>query len=309
MNYRPLYLYWNGEPRSYPELCTLLQILPNGPEREALKALLFAYDYKAGPETLVKTLLQLGQGNKMDKGQAEELVRKTRFKYAKLFTWEGVPKTLEELRWIKDNVKMPVNNLAVLSGIIAKFDEILGTGTKPTATTGADKIMENPTGQQAEQAVTRKTINFRDYIMQPTQVVDTDVLVNMDDFRVLAEHYSFFLTLEPRMKFRIQKEKVKAKIAAEQEKIRENCCHNRAQMQDALAYGNLNLSYSQWKQRGRFVRQGEKSGIYTMDGNNTSYALFHFTQTDVAENRYKTIKPRCENNQTCTCIDGCEDKR
>lgn len=154
-----------------------------------------------------------------------------------------------------------------------------------------------------------KVVMFRDWILGDRIYPDHDQIVSIsgNDFTILAAQYRKFQTIVPY--FQRQEEKVKAKIADEQEKLQEEHRRSSAQMQDAFAYGNLNLSYPQWKQRGRFVRQGEKSKISTMDGNNISYALFHFTQTDVADNRYKSIKPRCENNQPCTCLGVCEDKR
>lgn len=216
--------------RTYEELCLLRQSMPNGPEREALKAILFAYSYNTGPKTLVKALLQLGQGNKMN----------------------------------------------------------------------------NPEGQLVKKP---KVVMFRDWILGDRIYPDHDQIVSIsgNDFTILASHYRRFQTLLPH--FQRQEAKEKAKIADEQEKLQEAHRYTQANSLDSVAYGHLSLSYPQWKQRGRFVKRREEAKMQTMDGTGASYALFSFAQTDVAETRYKSVKPRCENNQTCTCIDGCEDKR
>lgn len=172
---------------------------------------------------------------------------------------------------------------------------------------GQGKIMDTQAGKEVDKPVMRKLINFRDYIMGPALVAHTDVLVNREDFLMLAEHYSFFIGIQSKMKSRIQDER-KA-VSAANEKLAVEFSYTQQNAMDYVVYGSLSLSYPQWKQRGRYVKHGEKSKISTVDGTGISYALFSFDQTDVAENRYKTIKPRCENNQTCTCINVCEDKR
>lgn len=232
MNSKNLYVMWNGEMRRFEELAMLRASMPAGPERESLKAILYhyAYDYKAGPETLVKTLLQLEKGNKMN----------------------------------------------------------------------------NPAGQLAKKP---KVVMFRDWILGDRTYPTTDQTVSIsgDDFTILTSHYKKFQTLVPY--FQRQEAKAKAKIADEQEKLQEKHRYTQANGLDSVAFGHLSLSFPQWKQKGRFVKQGEKSKVYTMDGTGTDYALFSFAQTDVAENRYTTIKPRWENNQPCTCLGVCEDKR
>ena len=227
------------------------------------------------------------------------------FKTAKLFTWEGVPKTFEELKEIKRTHALCPSERRFLTEIIAKFDDILGTGTNHT-TIGADKIMENPTFQKTKKP---KVVMFRDWILGDRIYPDHDQIVSIsgNDFTILASHYRKFQTLVPY--FQRQEVEAKAKIADEQEKLQEEHRYNQANGLDSVAFGHLSLSYPQWKQKGRYVKPGEKSKMQTMDGTGESYALFHFTQTDVAENRYKTIKPRCENNQPCTCLGVCEDKR
>lgn len=220
---------WNGEVRRFEELAVLRDSMPAGPERESLKAILCHYAYGAGPESLIKTLLQLGQGNKMD--------------------------------------------------------------------TTTDQLAKKP-----------KVINFRDWILGDGTYPDHDqeVSISGDDFTILASHYGRLWVLLPYFQELAAKEK--AKIAAEKEKFQENQRYVKANGLDSLAFGNIHLSFPQWKQRGRFVRQGEKSKFFTVDATDTRYALFSFAQTDAAESRYKTIKPRCENNQPCTCLGSCEDK-
>ena len=139
---------------------------------------LYRYAYRAGPESLVEALKQLGQGNKMD----------------------------------------------IQAGQLAK---------KP------------------------KVINFRDWIIGDRTYPDHDQIVSIsgNDFTILASHYRKFQTIVPY--FQMQEVEAKAKIAAEQEKIREKHRHTQANILDSVAFGHLSLSYSQWKQRDRFVKPVE----------------------------------------------------
>lgn len=184
-----------------------------------------------------------------------------------------------------------------LKETISRHDFIFGT-------------LEVNKGQKVkEQTVltTGNTINFRDWIMCKANRIGKSVVINEADFDLLAKHYKNFILVEPEIAFRIKRDK--KDIEAQQEKIEEDIRYIQANCNDKEAYGAINLSYPQWKRVGRFVKQGEKSTFYTLDAAGVKYALFSFNQTDVAEDRYKSIKPRCENAQTCTCLDDCEDKR
>lgn len=144
-------------------------------------------------------------------------------------------------------------------------------------------------------------VKFRDWILGDRTYPTTDQTVSIrgDDFTILASYYRKFQTLLPY--FQEWEAKAKAKIAEEQEKLQEDHRYIQANGLDSVAFSHLSLSYPQWKQRGRFVKQGEKSKVYTMDGTGTDYALFHFTQTDVAETRYKSPETKPSSVACASC--------
>ena len=208
----------------YEDLVKLRQELPAGPEREALKAALYAFEY--GSVGLGKKFLDI---DKLWKNHERDKVNsKYDLKTAKLFTWCGKSVSLEELRKIKDYHFMSPEERNFLAEVVAAFDKVL-SGNK------SDEI--KPETQQA--------------------------------------------ATERRM-----------------EAAKETLRWGQENYKDSMQFQELQLSYMQWKARGRFVKQGEKATAFTMDASGSKYALFSFGQTDLAEESYKS---KSEQTKMCAC--------
>jgi hypothetical protein len=213
-------------------------------------------------------------------------------KTAKIFTWNGRAITLEELHRIKDFYLMGADERRFLTEIIAKFDMISGDIEISKVKKAMNDALDKATCIDKEATITiGNTINFRDWITGGKNAIGKNVLINSRDFEFIAEHYTGFVTIEPRIKARIAKEK--RELEEEKVKATETVRYTRAQCHDITAYAGVMLSYLQWKRVGRFVKPGEKSTISSMDASGSKYALFSFAQTDVAEERYKSATKKC----------------
>lgn len=221
-------------------------------------------------------------------------------KTAKLFDWCGKSVSLEELRKIKDYHFMSPEERNFLTEVIAKFDMISGTIEISKVKKAMNDALDKATCIDKEATITiGNTINFRDWITGRNNAIGKNVLINSRDFEFIAEHYTGFITIEPRIKARIAKEK--RELEEEKVKTTETTRYTRAQCHDITAYAGVMLSYPQWKRVGRFVKPGEKSTISSMDASGSKYALFSFNQTDVAEERYKGAVVTVEPPKNCAC--------